>query len=631
MLRVATADTRSTAAHPDAIQRHTSALQASAIETDQTAAHRDSVRIAAVTAVTQPTAPAATDPIAALLNVGTTFIATTSKVVTAVLASFATPAPGAPADSPLMWAVLAIVRRQFFNETPSITPTVSAPDALGNITISLSETDSDGDRLVYSANNGSKGAVSLNADGHSFTYDPTAGASGTDSITITATDATNAHIHGLPGLLNAFTFGLLGTSGHTASTTVTVTATNAPTLTTASIGAPDQTTGAVTVTLVAADADDDPLTLTVTQPALGTVSAPVLIDAATGTYTVTYTPTGQARLDAYESAGDDFDSFKVDVSDGHYPAVEVTVSHVPISPAEAAVTGTIPVGSTPVAVAFSRDGTRAYVAALFGDTVSVIDTATNTVVGTISTGAPSAVAVSKDGTRLYIVNLRSNSVSVIDTATNLVTGAPIAVGGRPLAASISPDGSHLYVVNSDDYTVSVIDTATNTVTATIPVGVVPTAVATSPDGTRVYVTNLFGRSVSVIDTTTNTVTATIAVGAEPRGVAVSPDGTHAYVTGSASNTVSVIDTATNTVTAIVPVGGGPFDLAVSPDGTRVYVTTFLGTVSIIDTATNAVVMTVPLGTTPQNLAVSPDGTRAYITQPYVGTVSVISFADRDTV
>ena len=346
MLRVATADTTSTAAHPDATQRHTSALQASAIETDQTGAHRDSMRIAAVTSVTQPTAPAATDPIAALLNVGTTFIATTSKVVTAVLASFATPAPGAPADSPLMWAVLAIVRRQFFNETPSITPTVSAPDALGNITISLKETDADGDRLVYSATNGSKGAVSLNADGHSFTYDPTAGASGTDSITITATDTTNAHIHGLPGLLDAFTFGLLGTSGHTASTTVTVTATNAPTLTTASIGAPEQTTGAVTVTLVAADADDDPLTLTVTQPASasGTVSAPVLIDAATGTYTVTYTPTGQARLDAYESAGDDFDSFTVDVSDGHYPAVEATVSHVPISPAEAAVTGTIPVG-----------------------------------------------------------------------------------------------------------------------------------------------------------------------------------------------------------------------------------------------------------------------------------------------
>jgi len=153
------------------------------------------------------------------------------------------------------------------------------------------------------------------------------------------------------------------------------------------------------------------------------VSAPVLIDAATGTYTVTYTPTGQARLDAYESAGDDFDSFKVDVSDGHYPAVEVTVSHVPISPAEAAVTGTIPVGSTPVAVAFSRDGTRAYVAALFGDTVSVIDTATNTVVTTVPVGnVPGPVAVSPDGALVYVGNIvtppSTGGVSVIATATN---------------------------------------------------------------------------------------------------------------------------------------------------------------------------------------------------------------------
>ena len=40
---------------------------------------------------------------------------------------------------------------------------------------------------------------------------------------------------------------------------------------------------------------------------------------------------------------------------------------------------------------------------------------------------PVGVAVTPDGTRAYITNRYSNTVSVIDTATNTVIGRPIAV------------------------------------------------------------------------------------------------------------------------------------------------------------------------------------------------------------
>ena len=79
-------------------------------------------------------------------------------------------------------------------------------------------------------------------------------------------------------------------------------------------------------------------------------------------------------------------------------------------------------------------------------------------------------------------------MSVIDTATNTVI-ATIPVGDTPCGVAVSPDGTRAYVTNLVDDTVSVIDTATNTVTATIPVGDGPDGVAVSPDGTRVYVTN----------------------------------------------------------------------------------------------------------------------------------------------
>src|SRR6266446_3404301 len=164
----------------------------------------------------------------------------------------------------------------------------------------------------------------------------------------------------------------------------------------------------------------------------------------------------------------------------------------------------------------------------------------------------------------YITNFHGNTVSVIATATNTVVGLPIPVGTLPLGVAVTPDGSTVYVANSGDGsvngTVSVIATATNTVTATIPVGNLPVGVAVTPDGSKVYVANEVDSTVSVIDTATNTVVGLpIRVGNRysPLGIAVTPDGSKVYVANERSNTVSVIDTATNTVVAALPVGQTP--------------------------------------------------------------------------
>lgn len=82
----------------------------------------------------------------------------------------------------------------------------------------------------------------------------------------------------------------------------------------------------------------------------------------------------------------------------------------------------------------------------------------------VGTGAPFA----------YITNTKSNSVSVIDTATNTVI-ATVAVGSFPYGVAVHPDGSRVYVVNAGSNTVSVINTATNTVVGTVQVGTAPAA------------------------------------------------------------------------------------------------------------------------------------------------------------
>jgi YVTN family beta-propeller protein len=73
--------------------------------------------------------------------------------------------------------------------------------------------------------------------------------------------------------------------------------------------------------------------------------------------------------------------------------------------------------------------------AVIGNSVSAIDTATNSVVATIAVGAnPSDIAISPDGKTAYVTNAGSNTVSVINTSTNVVT-TTVTVGTNPVNAA----------------------------------------------------------------------------------------------------------------------------------------------------------------------------------------------------
>ncbi|MEU9480382.1 YncE family protein [Streptomyces sp. NPDC048191] len=284
--------------------------------------------------------------------------------------------------------------------------------------------------------------------------------------------------------------------------------------------------------------------------------------------------------------------------------------------------------SMPAAAQAERS--RAYVTNFGADTVSVVDTATDKVIGQpIRVGdAPVGVAVSPNGTRVYVANSRSNNVSVINTATNTVI-ATVPVGSSPAGVAVSPDNSRVYVANSDSNNVSVINTATNTVTGTpIPVGPSPKNLVVSPDNSRVYVANSGSDTVSVINTNT-TVLSPIKVGRNPWDVATVTDqfgDTLLYVTNSGSNNVSVIDPAQGQTITTINVGSQPHDLAVSPDNSLIYVTNFAdGTVSefpAFGPVSPPAVFRV--GHHPQGVAVSPANRHIYVANTGSNTVSVIT-------
>ena len=78
--------------------------------------------------------------------------------------------------------------------------------------------DPDGDSLTYSvAMNPAHGSVVISGDDFTYTLDQSLAQTGaTDSFQVAVSDAGRGfHIHGLAGLINLLSFGIVGSSGHT--------------------------------------------------------------------------------------------------------------------------------------------------------------------------------------------------------------------------------------------------------------------------------------------------------------------------------------------------------------------------------------------------------------------------------
>ena len=302
-----------------------------------------------------------------------------------------------------------------------------------------------------------------------------------------------------------------------------------------------------------------------------------------------------------------------------------------IDTATASVIATVPVGLSPSGVAVTPNGRFAYVANQLGSTVSVISAASNTVVATVPVGFPRDIAITPNGAFAYVTSTVSN-ITVIDTASNtVVTTIPAS---NPFRLALAPSGDLGYVTQGAIVNgIEVINTATNSVVTNIPVPAdVTTAPAVTPNGAFVYVTSLSfstGSKLAVIDTATNTVVAMVPLpGTFAPGVAITPDGAFAYVAnngggvccggGGGPSSVSVIDTASNTEIANVPVGS-PTGIAVTPDGAFVYVTNINDrTVSVISTAHNLVVANVPVGNFSQSIAFG-----TFVPEPEIDPIEAI--------
>jgi YVTN family beta-propeller protein len=126
--------------------------------------------------------------------------------------------------------------------------------------------------------------------------------------------------------------------------------------------------------------------------------------------------------------------------------------------------------------------------------------------------------------KAYVGLFKDDTVAVLDTAQNKVVGT-IAVPKGPHGLVVTPDGRKVYVSSDGASTVSVIDTATDRVVASIEVGANPHGLAVSGDGSRVLVSGWGSNRGLVIDTATDRVIGEVPV-AQPHNGTLSRDGAH---------------------------------------------------------------------------------------------------------
>lgn len=284
-----------------------------------------------------------------------------------------------------------------------------------------------------------------------------------------------------------------------------------------------------------------------------------------------------------------------------------------------------------------------------GDSVSLIDPATNKVVGEIKDiEVNHGAAAAPDGSRLYITNEAESTLDVVDAKTLKVT-RHVPLSGRPNNLSISHDGRRVYIaIAQAPGAVDVVDTASLSKAKSIPIEGAGHNTYVTPDGKFVVAGSVAGKSLTVIDATTEEVVWSMKFdgGVRPITFEKNPDGStrRMFVQISDVHGFAVVDFATHKevsrvtlpdlpgATKSLNVQGSPsHGIGITPDGKTLWATSkwyhFVAAYSMPDLKPLGIV---PVGHHPDWLTFSPDSKTVYVAcagSNYVSAVDVKSLKE----
>jgi YVTN family beta-propeller protein len=234
--------------------------------------------------------------------------------------------------------------------------------------------------------------------------------------------------------------------------------------------------------------------------------------------------------------------------------------------------------------------------------------------------------------RVYVTNSAGDSIHVIDPATNKVVQE---IKGIEAAHGIgfAPDGSKVYVSDEADSTLDVFDRASGKLIKKVPLSDHPNNIAVTRDGGRVVVGIARDPgALDIIDTTSLTRTKSIPVHGRLHNVYVTPVGKYVITGSIRTKMLTVIDLGTEEPVWELALDQGvrPMTIEAGPDGStrRIFIQlSELNGFAVVDFAARKVVAKIVLpestvefesdegrASAPSHgIGVSPDGKTLWVT------------------
>jgi YVTN family beta-propeller protein len=326
-----------------------------------------------------------------------------------------------------------------------------------------------------------------------------------------------------------------------------------------------------------------------------------------------------------------------DVANGNTSSVAEIASN------GSAVLGVSNIGGGPNAIAFDNQTGTVYVDS--SDNVSVVNTTTHQVVGTVAVGAnPEGILYDPTSKEIFVANMWSNTVSVISGSANEVV-ANVSVDSTPYALAWNSATNQVYVTcmnfTGSHALIDVISGTTLDVTATVSLGrTYPDGIAFVPSLNEIFVDNGLAYSppsnLTVLSATTYQTLANITLpfAAAPGQIVYDPSTGDLYVAGAGyfvDGTYPndfVVNPVNRSIEATIPVGAWPEAIESASGTTNLFdLGEYNDTVGLIDGTTDNITSTVtlPSGTFPDGIGYDPASRQVFVSDWGTDSVSFLDY------
>jgi YVTN family beta-propeller protein len=207
-----------------------------------------------------------------------------------------------------------------------------------------------------------------------------------------------------------------------------------------------------------------------------------------------------------------------------------------------------------------------YVANYNANQLVIVDTKTDSVVGTISglPAHPITVKVDPITNTVVVASLAGNKVSFISADTNKIENV-VETGTAPWGMDIDDREHYAYVTNRGSSFITVLDLIEQDVAAKIPIAAPAQAITVDDREHTIYTSYMEQGKVLKIDGKTNSILTTIDTGLIPQDLAVDPNTHKLYASTKYNDKIYVMGPESISVTLpVIMVGGNVSGLAVSP-------------------------------------------------------------------